>query len=215
MYTSVPDYSQWNCLHCSRFSWTPQLPSMLVILETLNSLLLLFTKVSSIPSIFTCCCLAKTKVSNIGRGGIAVFSLSHIFDLAGRYFIQVIPYVFSFAVAFRIQRFLQAQSKVKVIMCIAFVDLLIQNGLLYIFINVFGWGITGLAMVTNIIGSLCALALVVYTIEIVKIRRITLPVALSQLFQFLTNSSTSIYVGRVGDIELSSISVYHGVISSI
>ncbi|KAH1151891.1 hypothetical protein GYH30_045416 [Glycine max] len=183
--------------------------------------------------------------------------------------------------AFRIQRFLQAQSKVKVIMCIAFVDLLIQNGLLYIFINVFGWGITGLAMVTNIIGSLCALALVVYTIgwcreewrgfsqlqkrnlwafaklslassvmncleqcfnvqgwdymlllgintaislkdvkfvlwtETVKIRRITLPVALSQLFQFLTNSSTSIYVGRVGDIELSSISVYQGVISSI
>ncbi|KAH1206904.1 Protein DETOXIFICATION 34 [Glycine max] len=87
-----------------------------------------------------------------------------IAEVAGRYSIQVIPYMFSFAVAFPIQRFLQAQSKVKVIMCIAFVDLLIQNGLLYIFINVFGWGITGLAIVTNIVGWLYAVALVVYTI---------------------------------------------------
>ncbi|KAG4941677.1 hypothetical protein JHK87_045548 [Glycine soja] len=87
-----------------------------------------------------------------------------IAEVAGRYSVQVIPYMFSFAVAFPIQRFLQAQSKVKVIMCIAFVDLLIQNGLLYIFINVFGWGITGLAIVTNIVGWLYAVALVVYTI---------------------------------------------------
>jgi len=88
-----------------------------------------------------------------------------IANLAGRYSIQVIPHMFSFAIVFPTLRFLQAQSKVKVIMCIAFVVLLIQNGLLYIFINIFGWGITGLAMVSNIIGWLYAGALVVYTIS--------------------------------------------------
>jgi len=51
--------------------------------------------------------------------------------------------------------------------------------------------------------------------ETVKIWRIAIPVALSHLFQFLTNSSTSIYAGHLGDTELSSISVSQGVISSI
>jgi len=87
-----------------------------------------------------------------------------IADLAGKYSIQLIPQMFSFAIVFPTLRFLQAQSKVKVIMCIAFVVLLIQNGLLYMFINVFGWGTTGLAMVNNIIGWLYAVALFVYTI---------------------------------------------------
>uniref|UniRef100_A0A151UFC5 Protein DETOXIFICATION n=1 Tax=Cajanus cajan TaxID=3821 RepID=A0A151UFC5_CAJCA len=87
-----------------------------------------------------------------------------IADLAGTYSIQVIPFMFSYAISFPIQRFLQAQGKVKVIMCIAFVVLLIQNVLLYIFISSFGWGTTGLAMVTNIIGWLYAMALVFYTI---------------------------------------------------
>ncbi|XP_047160837.1 protein DETOXIFICATION 35-like [Vigna umbellata] len=87
-----------------------------------------------------------------------------IADLAGTYSIQLIPHMFSFAIVFPTLRFLQAQSKVKVIMCIAFVVLLIQNGLLYMFIHVFGWGVTGLAMVSDIVGWLYALALVVYTI---------------------------------------------------
>ncbi|KAK7380355.1 hypothetical protein VNO78_32863 [Psophocarpus tetragonolobus] len=87
-----------------------------------------------------------------------------IAELAGRYSIQVIPYMFSSALVFPFQAFIQSQSKVKVIMCIALVLLLIQNGLLYIFITVFGWGTTGLAMVTNIIGWLHAFALVIYTI---------------------------------------------------
>ncbi|KAG5012881.1 hypothetical protein JHK86_025142 [Glycine max] len=87
-----------------------------------------------------------------------------IADLAGRYSIQVIPYMFSCAIAFPFQTFLQSQIKVKVITCIALAVLVIQNVLLYIFINVFGWGTTGLAMVTNIIGWVYAAALVVYTI---------------------------------------------------
>ncbi|RDX87420.1 Protein DETOXIFICATION 34 [Mucuna pruriens] len=85
-------------------------------------------------------------------------------DLAGTYSIQVIPNMFSFAIALPTLRFLQAQSKVKVIMYIAIVVLLIQNGLLYIFIHVFGWGTTGIAMATNIVGWVFAVALVVYII---------------------------------------------------
>jgi MATE family multidrug resistance protein len=51
--------------------------------------------------------------------------------------------------------------------------------------------------------------------ETVKIRKIALPVALSLLFQNLNISSTSIYAGHLGDIELSSFSVYQSVITSI
>ena len=51
--------------------------------------------------------------------------------------------------------------------------------------------------------------------ETVKIWKLAFPVALTHLFQFLTNSSTSIYAGHLGDIELSSISVSQGVLSAI
>ena len=85
-----------------------------------------------------------------------------IADIAGKYAVQVIPSMFSFAINLPIQRFLQAQSKVNVIMCISFVALLIQNGLLYIFIYALHWGTTGLAMATNITGWVSALGLVIY-----------------------------------------------------
>ncbi|KAL2334757.1 hypothetical protein Fmac_015970 [Flemingia macrophylla] len=60
---------------------------------------------------------------------------------------------------FSILRFLQAHSRVKVIRCMAFKVLLIQNGLLYIFISASGSGTTGLAIVTKIIGWLYDVAL--------------------------------------------------------
>ena len=85
-----------------------------------------------------------------------------IADLAGKYAMQIIPTMFSYAIGFPIQRFLQAQSKVNVITCISFVALLIQNGLLYVFIYALDWGTTGLAMATNITGWLFALALAIY-----------------------------------------------------
>ncbi|KAK7315107.1 hypothetical protein VNO77_33639 [Canavalia gladiata] len=87
-----------------------------------------------------------------------------IAHLAGKYAIQIIPHMFSFAIIFPIQSFLLAQSKVKVIMCTSFVALLIQNGLLYIFTYVFKWGTTGLAMATNITGWCIAVVLVVYVV---------------------------------------------------
>lgn len=55
----------------------------------------------------------------------------------------------------------------------------------------------------------------VFCTETVKIWRIAFPLALSSLFQYLTLSIISIYAGHLGDLELSSISVYHGVIASI
>ena len=87
-----------------------------------------------------------------------------IADLAGKYAIQIIPYIFSFAITLPIKKFLQAQCKVNVIMCISLLFLLIQNGLLYIFISVFDWGIFGLAMASNITGWGFSIALVIYVI---------------------------------------------------
>ncbi|MED6171264.1 hypothetical protein PIB30_039255 [Stylosanthes scabra] len=85
-----------------------------------------------------------------------------ISDLAGKYAIKVIPSMFSYAFIFPTQRFLQAQSKVKVITCITFVALLLQNVLLYIFIYGLDLGTTGLAMANNVTHWVLALALVVY-----------------------------------------------------
>lgn len=85
-----------------------------------------------------------------------------IAELAGKYSILVIPRIFSFAINLPTQKFLQAQRKVKVVMCIAFVALVLQNGLLYIFIYELGWGITGAALANNVSGWVIAVAQVVY-----------------------------------------------------
>ncbi|KAM1407332.1 hypothetical protein ACFX2F_001934 [Malus domestica] len=58
--------------------------------------------------------------------------------------------MFSYAINLPTQRFLQAQSKVLMITLIAFVALVIQTWLLYLFINVFGWGTTGAAVTCDI-----------------------------------------------------------------
>ncbi|KAK7283622.1 hypothetical protein RIF29_13263 [Crotalaria pallida] len=87
-----------------------------------------------------------------------------IADLAGTYSIKVIPNMFSLAIRHPIMRFLEAQSKVKVITFISFLALLLENVLFYIFIYVFGWGTTGLAMANNLTGWVVAVALVVHTV---------------------------------------------------
>lgn len=87
-----------------------------------------------------------------------------IAELTGKYSIQVIPQMFSFAINLPTQSFLQAQSKVKAIVCIAFVALLIQNLLLYIFIIGLSWGTTGAAMANNVSGWVIAVAQVVYAV---------------------------------------------------
>ncbi|KAI5444178.1 hypothetical protein KIW84_012701 [Lathyrus oleraceus] len=87
-----------------------------------------------------------------------------IADLVGKYAILVIPNMFSYAINLPVMKYLQSQSKVNVIMYIGIVTFLTQNGLLYTFINVFDWGIIGLAMASNISGWVFSGALVIYII---------------------------------------------------
>lgn len=75
---------------------------------------------------------------------------SDIADLAGKYSVKIIPQLFSSAIFFPTQMFLQAQSKVSAMALIAFVALIVQTGLLHLFINVFGWGTTGAAVAYDI-----------------------------------------------------------------
>ncbi|KAK7270469.1 hypothetical protein RIF29_23637 [Crotalaria pallida] len=88
-----------------------------------------------------------------------------IAELAGQYAILSIPSMFSSAINLSIQRFLQFQSKVSVIMFMSFVALLIHSGLLYLFIHVFSWGLTGAAMAGNVSSWVNAVAQLVYAIS--------------------------------------------------
>ena len=88
-----------------------------------------------------------------------------IANLAGSFAIKIIPQLFSLAINFPTQKFLQAQSKVYVLALIGFSALIAQIGLLWLFIYVFGWGMTGAAVAYNITGwgsSVAQLAYVFY-----------------------------------------------------
>ncbi|KAA8516070.1 hypothetical protein F0562_019249 [Nyssa sinensis] len=87
-----------------------------------------------------------------------------IAELAGKFSIQVIPQMFSLAINFPTQKFLQAQSKVGFLAWVGFAALFIHIGVLYLFINVFRWGMTGAAVAYDISAWGVALAQVVYTV---------------------------------------------------
>eukprot|EP00261_Vitis_vinifera_P040284 XP_019081527.1 PREDICTED: protein DETOXIFICATION 35 [Vitis vinifera] len=87
-----------------------------------------------------------------------------IADLAGQFTIETIPQLFSLAIIFPTQKFLQAQSKVNVQATICFVALILDIGLLAVFIFVFGWGTTGAAIAYDISNWVIAVAQVVYAI---------------------------------------------------
>ncbi|CAN1237265.1 Protein DETOXIFICATION 34 [Linum grandiflorum] len=74
-----------------------------------------------------------------------------IAELAGRFTIQVIPQMFSLALNFPTQKFLQSQSNVGVLAWIGFATLVIHIILLYFFIYVFQWGLTGAAAAYDMI----------------------------------------------------------------
>ncbi|XP_040368934.1 protein DETOXIFICATION 35 [Rosa chinensis] len=74
----------------------------------------------------------------------------HIANLAGKYSRKILPEMFSSTLNLSTQKFLQAQSKVGVITWMAFAALIAQTGLLHLFINVFGWGLSGAAAAYNI-----------------------------------------------------------------
>ena len=85
-----------------------------------------------------------------------------IADLAGQFNIKIIPQLFSLAIIFPTQKFLQAQRKVNVQAIVCFVSLILHIGLLVLFIYVFHWGTTGLAVAYNISNWVIAVVQAVY-----------------------------------------------------
>lgn len=80
-----------------------------------------------------------------------------IAELASKFTIRVIPQMFSLAINFPTQKFLQAQSKVGVLACIGFAALIMHIGVLYLFVNVFKWGLAGAAISYDVSGWVIAL----------------------------------------------------------
>ncbi|XWS50477.1 hypothetical protein CRYUN_Cryun12cG0090600 [Craigia yunnanensis] len=87
-----------------------------------------------------------------------------IADLAGKFTILTIPQLFSLAIAFPTVKFLHAQSKVNVLAWIGFLALILHIGILWLFIDVFGWGTTGAAIAFDITSWEISLAQVTYVI---------------------------------------------------
>ncbi|KAJ6688808.1 PROTEIN DETOXIFICATION, partial [Salix koriyanagi] len=82
--------------------------------------------------------------------------------LAGKFTLLAIPNLFSWAIYFPTQKFLQAQRKVGVITWIAMVALILHAFWLWLFIYEFDWGITGAAVAFDLTGWLIALAQAAY-----------------------------------------------------
>ncbi|KAF7826074.1 protein DETOXIFICATION 34 [Senna tora] len=87
-----------------------------------------------------------------------------IASLSGKFTILIIPQMFSLAINFPTQKFLQAQSRVGVLAWIGFVALLFHLVLLTVFIKVLNWGTTGAAIAYDISSWAIALAQVAYIV---------------------------------------------------
>ncbi|GMN44563.1 hypothetical protein TIFTF001_013747 [Ficus carica] len=85
-------------------------------------------------------------------------------DLAGNFTILVIPQLFSLAINFPTQKFLQAQSKVNALAWIGFIALILHIGLLWLFIYAFEWGLAGAAVAFDLTSWVIVVAQVVYVI---------------------------------------------------
>lgn len=85
-----------------------------------------------------------------------------IANLAGQFTILTIPQLFSLAINFPSQKFLQAQSKVDALAWIGFLSLVEHAVLLWFFISVLGWGMVGAAAAFNFTSWLIPIAQVVY-----------------------------------------------------
>lgn len=85
-------------------------------------------------------------------------------DLAGNFTILTIPQLFSLAINFPTQKFLQAQSKVNALAWIGFIALILHIGLLWLFICAFEWGLAGAAVAFDLTSWVTVVAQVVYVI---------------------------------------------------
>ncbi|KAJ4951056.1 hypothetical protein NE237_027888 [Protea cynaroides] len=84
--------------------------------------------------------------------------------LAGKFAVQIIPQLFSWAITFPTQKFLQAQRKVEVLACIGIAALLLHVFLLWLFIYVFDLALSGAAAAFNISYWAIAIAQMVYVV---------------------------------------------------
>lgn len=87
-----------------------------------------------------------------------------IAEIAGHFTKQIIPQMFSLAINFPTQKFLQAQSDVKILAWVGFAALVFHIGILYVFIKVLGWGISGAAAAYDISGWAVSISQVVYIV---------------------------------------------------
>ncbi|XP_071723993.1 protein DETOXIFICATION 35-like [Rutidosis leptorrhynchoides] len=85
-------------------------------------------------------------------------------DLAGKFTLLIIPQLFSLAITFPSQKFLQAQSKVYVLACIGIVALSIHILMLWLFIFVLEWGLIAAAVAFDITNWGLAIAQFIYII---------------------------------------------------
>lgn len=87
---------------------------------------------------------------------------NQVADLAGKFTILVIPQLFSLAINFPTQKFLQAQSKVNALAWIGIVALIMHLGFLWLFIYFFKWGVEGAALAYDLSSWLIVVAQVLY-----------------------------------------------------
>ncbi|XP_073119379.1 protein DETOXIFICATION 35-like [Henckelia pumila] len=83
---------------------------------------------------------------------------------AGVYTLMILPQLCSLAIVFPTQKFLQAQSKVSMLAWTGAIALISHCFMCWLFIYVFGWGATGLAVSIDITGWGTALAQLVYVV---------------------------------------------------
>ncbi|KAK4431461.1 protein DETOXIFICATION 35 [Sesamum alatum] len=90
---------------------------------------------------------------------------NEIAEPAGFYTLLTIPQLFSLAIAFPTQKFLQAQSKVGVLAWIAAIALLSQALWCWLFVDVFGWGTIGAAVAFDLTSWITSAAQFVYVVS--------------------------------------------------
>ncbi|KAL6494004.1 Protein DETOXIFICATION 34 [Orobanche gracilis] len=115
--------------------------------------------------ILTAACFCMLPLYTYSKPVLKLLGQRHdIADMAGKFSLYIIPQMFSLAVNFPTQKFLQAQSKVAILAWVGFVALVLHILVLFLFVEVFKWGLAGAAVAYDISAWGIALAQVVYIV---------------------------------------------------
>ncbi|KAJ0970277.1 hypothetical protein J5N97_023154 [Dioscorea zingiberensis] len=82
--------------------------------------------------------------------------------LAGWFELLILPHIFAMAISYPCQKFLLTQSKVMPLACITCIGFILHVSLLWLFIPVLGWGLTGAAAAFDVSSWAIALFQVIY-----------------------------------------------------